>query len=102
MLFRSLMSRASAGARISVEAVGVDVERKLAQLPGVRQLERLGASNGHVHVAIATSGDHDLRADVFELAKSNGWTLLELHQESGSIEHLFRELTAAGGSEEGV
>jgi hypothetical protein len=30
---------------------------------------------------------------VFELAKASGWTLFELHQEAGSLEDLFRQLT---------
>jgi hypothetical protein len=30
---------------------------------------------------------------VFELAKTSGWTLLELHQESANLEDLFHELT---------
>ena len=34
-----------------------------------------------------------MRPDLFRLAVSSGWTLYELHQEAGSLEDLFRELT---------
>jgi hypothetical protein len=36
----------------------------------------------------------DVRPRIFELAKQEGWTLYELHQEAGSLEDLFRQLTA--------
>ncbi len=36
----------------------------------------------------------DVRPRIFELAKAEGWVLYELHQEAGSLEDLFRQLTA--------
>ena len=96
-----LMTRAAHGTRIHVEASGRGIEEKLAALPGVRDLTREHdaevAANGRIRVtlAVADDKDKDLRADVFELAKRESWTLFELHRETGSLEDLFRELTAA-------
>jgi hypothetical protein len=46
-----------------------------------------------VRLTLITVGADDLRPRIFELAKSNGWTLFELHQEAGNLEDLFRQLT---------
>jgi hypothetical protein len=44
-------------------------------------------------VTVTALASDDLRPRIFDLAKAEGWTLFELHQESGSLEDLFRELT---------
>ena len=44
-------------------------------------------------VVVLGAGGMDLRPRILDLAKSAGWTLYELHQEAGSLEDLFRELT---------
>ncbi|HZM28414.1 MAG TPA: hypothetical protein VFB89_13790, partial [Gemmatimonadales bacterium] len=49
--------------------------------------------DGRVRVALMVSGEADLRPHIFELAKAQGWTLFELHQEAGSLEDLFHQLT---------
>ena len=46
-----------------------------------------------VRITVSTGASDDLRPQIFELAKRSGWTLYELHQEAGSLEDLFRELT---------
>jgi ABC-2 type transport system ATP-binding protein len=89
----TLIGQATAGLRISVEAAGDGVEDRVAALEGVRGVERREASNGRVKLSVTASGD-DVRPRIFELAKSEGWVLYELHQEAGSLEDLFRQLTA--------
>jgi ABC-2 type transport system ATP-binding protein len=88
----SLVGQASAGVRISVEATGSQVEHRIATLDGVRQVEPQEASDGRVRLSVSAS--EDVRPLIFQLAKSEGWVLYELHQESGSLEDLFRQLTA--------
>jgi ABC-2 type transport system ATP-binding protein len=89
----SLVSQAVAGVQISVEVAGDQVEDRLSGLPGVRGVERRDAVNGRVRLSLTALGD-DVRPRIFELAKSQGWVLYELHQEAGSLEDLFRQLTA--------
>lgn len=89
----TLVGQATAGVRISVEAAGSQVENRLAGLEGVRGVERRESSNGRVKLSITAVGE-DVRPRIFELAKSEGWVLYELHQEAGSLEDLFRQLTA--------
>jgi ABC-2 type transport system ATP-binding protein len=89
----ALVGQATTGVRISVEASGSEVENRLRSLTGVRQVEWREASNGRVKLSVMAAGD-DVRPRIFELAKHEGWTLYELHQEAGSLEDLFRQLTA--------
>jgi ABC-2 type transport system ATP-binding protein len=88
-----LVSRAKDGARISVEARGVGIADRLAGLPGVRGVEPRATEGDRVRVTVIVAGGEDLRPQVFELAKASDWTLFELHQEAGSLEDLFRQLT---------
>ena len=89
-----LVSRARGGAHLTVEAAGTSVAERLRQLPGVRDLEPQDASEGRIRATLTVAAEADLRPQIFELAKSQGWTLYELHQEAGSLEDLFHELTA--------
>jgi ABC-2 type transport system ATP-binding protein len=89
-----LVSRARGGAHLTVEAAGTGVAERLRQLPGVRDLEARDASEGRIRATLTVAAEADLRPQIFELAKSQGWTLYELHQEAGSLEDLFHELTA--------
>ena len=92
----ALVTRATTGVRVDVEVAGADVEARLAQLDGVRDVEVQGGVEGRVRASVSASGDTDLRPRIFEMAKREGWTLFELHQETGSLEDLFRQLTGAG------
>ena len=88
----SLVGQASAGVRINVELSGNQVEQRLASLDGVRDVEPHESSNGRVKLTVTAA--EDVRPRIFELAKSSGWVLYELHQEAGNLEDLFRQLTA--------
>ncbi len=92
----ALVTRATTGVRVDVEVAGANVEARLAQLDGVRDVEVQGGVEGRVRASVSASGDTDLRPRIFEMAKREGWTLFELHQETGSLEDLFRQLTGAG------
>lgn len=73
--------------------------------------KELGAVVGVVDVAQATGGKGDkgddvlqlsitcqsktdMRGNIYETIKKTDWTLLELYQETRSLENIFRELTA--------
>ena len=88
-----LIARAKGASRIGVEAAGNAIASRLAALPGVASVEPHESSNGRERVIVTATGAEDLRPRIFELAKAERWTLYELHQEAGSLEDLFRELT---------
>ena len=92
-----LINRVQGAARVSVEAMGAGVADALRSLAGVRQASVQEAADSRVRVELMVDGGHDVRPEIFQLAKARGWTLYELHLEAGSLEDLFRQLT--GGME---
>ena len=88
-----LVARAKGAARIAVEVLGTGVAARLAALPGVNAVEEHESAEGRVRAILTVAGADDLRPRIFQLAKAEGWTLFELHQQAGSLEDLFRELT---------
>jgi ABC-2 type transport system ATP-binding protein len=91
-----LVTRAGGLARISVEAVGQQIVQRLSALEGVRDVSAPIEVEGRVKVTLTVSAERDLRPEIFQLAAAQGWKLYELHQEAGSLEDLFRQLTAVG------
>ena len=93
-----LVRQAEGAVEISVEAAGDGVADALRHLPGVRAVQPARrAGNGRTAVTLTADRGEDLRPEIFALAKSRGWTLYELHQEAGSLEDLFHQLTQASG-----
>ena len=92
-----LIERASGAVEIAVEAAGDGIAQALRGLPGARNVA-VARTGGDGRVALTLTADRsaDLRPEIFALAKARGWTLYELHQETGSLEELFRQLTAGG------
>ena len=89
-----LIGQAEGVVQIAVEATGTDVASSLARLAGVRHVEAGRATaDGRVAVRVTAEKNADVRPGIFDLAKSQGWTLYELHQETGNLEELFRQIT---------
>lgn len=103
-----LVSRAGGQVHIIVEARGEAIAEKLRELPGVLAVQSVtGAASereeasDRTRVRVTAMATAELRPEISMLAHQSGWSLYELHQESGSLEDLFRDLTAtapAGGA----
>src|SRR5205807_8698733 len=80
-----LIERASGAVEIAVEAAGDGIAQALRSLPGARNVA-VSRTSGDGRVALTVTADRsaDLRPEIFALAKARGWTLYELHQETGS------------------
>jgi ABC-2 type transport system ATP-binding protein len=65
----------------------------LQTLHGVRAVEIEPARDSRLAVTVTADAQPDLRPEIFRLARDRNWVLYELHQEAGSLEDLFRELT---------
>jgi ABC-2 type transport system ATP-binding protein len=87
-----LINQAHGATSVTVEAAGRGMAEAVARLPGVTGVAPLSDRDGRTTLRLAVTG-HDPRPDLFRLAVERGWTLYELHQEGGSLENLFRELT---------
>jgi ABC-2 type transport system ATP-binding protein len=90
-----LVNRARGGATVSLEAAGSGITPVVTALPGVSKVDARETENGRTRLTLTVDGGGDLRPELFRLAVARNWTLYELHQESGGLEELFRDLTAA-------
>ena len=89
-----LVARASGSVEVRVEASGAGIAAELEALDGVQRISEMHEhDDGRVAVTVVADQGHDVRPDIFGLAKAKGWTLYELHQRTRSLGHLFRELT---------
>ena len=88
----TLVQHAEGGRQVRVEAKGDRVLEKLGAIPGVARVQPDVGTAG-VRAVLTVSGDTDVRPAIFELAKTDGWTLYELYQEQANLEDLFRQLT---------
>jgi ABC-2 type transport system ATP-binding protein len=78
-------------ARTSAEEAAV-IEQALAGMDGCLSVERCAGTVNYcfrVHAA----NDRDLRPDLFRLAVSSGWTVVELKNEQQDLETIFHRLT---------
>lgn len=90
-----LVSRAGGMVHVRVEASGAAVAERLRALPGVTDFAAESGGD-RVRGRLTARAGEDIRPMIFRLAAEAGWTLYELHQEAGSLEDLFRELTVPG------
>ncbi len=93
--------RSSAGKDITIllEVSGAafnDMNNSLRGLDGVKGVTLSDERDGRARMSVVTDGERDLRPDVFETIKDNGWTLYEMTREYRSLEHVFRDLTRGG------
>jgi ABC-2 type transport system ATP-binding protein len=93
-----LVAQGSGSVQITVEADGSGVAETVGAIEGVERVNETHVeASGRKIVTLTAASQRDLRPVIFELAKSRGWTLYELHQESRSLEDVFQELTADEG-----
>lgn len=95
-----LMDAGRGVSRYTVEAAGDGVAEALQGLPGVAD-HAAEAVNGRIRVRLETTGEQELRPEIFKLATEQGWVLWELHRERATLEQVFRELTTDGGGDGG-
>jgi ABC-2 type transport system ATP-binding protein len=70
-----------------------EVKEKLSGILNVTKVASIDGEDKALGFLIAGSGQEDLRPSVFGCAKDNGWILLEMQQQTASLEDVFRKLT---------
>ncbi|MGD8449032.1 MAG: ATP-binding cassette domain-containing protein [Desulfobacterales bacterium] len=71
-----------------------DVHDRLSGIDGVDEIEKITEKpNGPLSVKVACKSDSDLREPVYYAIKQTDWVLIEFHQETKTLETIFRELT---------
>lgn len=77
-----------------VSGAGFDaIKSALQKIAGVKDINHVKDEEQLCHVQIITGVDVDVRPQVFNCIKDNGWMLYEMNREYRSLEHVFRELT---------
>ena len=84
-----LQSRLQGDTVVTVAFAQAISKAELSDLKGVTGVEAAGKNRWR----LATSGRHDVRADLFRLAVERDAPLLELRRDELSIEDVFRQLT---------
>jgi ABC-2 type transport system ATP-binding protein len=65
----------------------------LAAISGAQRVTESPTEDGLHRFEVAGVKDRDLRPEIFKLAVSKGWTLLELRRDAQSLDSVFRDLT---------
>jgi ABC-2 type transport system ATP-binding protein len=92
----NLTKRLQGRDRVQIEAKAPrqDLLAALKAVPGVTHVAALdGAGGGNVRCEVESAGKRDVRADLAAAIVSKGWSLLELHAASMSLEEIFLQLT---------
>jgi len=75
------------------QADAAAVQRELATVTGVSGLEMLEQTDGHLHLQLDCALAADPRPELYRRIKHTSWVLLDFHQETQTLEAVFRELT---------
>jgi ABC-2 type transport system ATP-binding protein len=69
------------------------VDRTLSTIEGIAGITRLQSTDQQLDVRVDCQAPLDLRAEIYAKIRETDWVLLDFHQESQSLESIFRELT---------
>ncbi|UCG65020.1 MAG: ATP-binding cassette domain-containing protein [Deltaproteobacteria bacterium] len=68
-------------------------ERELSSLDGIVDIALRNEEEGILGVRLTCKSSADIRGEIYRRIKQTDWILLEFHQETGSLENIFRRLT---------
>ncbi|MBP7901775.1 MAG: ATP-binding cassette domain-containing protein [Spirochaetes bacterium] len=95
----ALSVKFKAGNTVSAEIKYADADHvKNALNAFCSSIEILPVTEGILKVTAASS--RDIREDLFNCAKNNGWALLSLEKEKNTLENIFKDLTSGGSDNE--
>jgi ABC-2 type transport system ATP-binding protein len=69
------------------------VEANLSALDGVENVTKIKETDSELDIRVTCQSAGDLRPDVYRKIKETDWILLDFHQETQTLENIFRELT---------
>lgn len=76
---------------------GVMVFDELRKVAGVAEVEGKGTEDGIVACRVIAKGGKSIVGDVSQLVRNKAWEVKEMTVESGRLDDVFRDITAAGG-----
>jgi ABC-2 type transport system ATP-binding protein len=69
------------------------VEGELRSLDGIVDIALRNEEEGILGIRLTCKSSADIRGEIYRRIKGTDWILLEFHQETGSLENIFRRLT---------
>ncbi|MBW2609206.1 MAG: ATP-binding cassette domain-containing protein [Deltaproteobacteria bacterium] len=81
---------------ISLKNAGFEAaESELRSIDGINRVNKVVGEEGEeiLHLRLTCRSSADLREEIYQRVKPTDWILLELHQETQSLEKVFQELT---------
>jgi len=84
---------------INISLLDADLESVKTELSSFDQVtfqeafDKKAEDESALHVRLKCKSSSDLRGDIYRKIKQTDWTLLEFHQETQSLEDIFRQLT---------
>jgi tyrosine-protein phosphatase YwqE len=71
-----------------------DVNEQFSRIEGVEKIQKIQeAQNGNLSIRLTCESPVDLRETIYQTIKQTSWVLIEFHQETKTLETVFRELT---------
>jgi len=92
----TLRQSTSQGNLITVVLQNADmesVERGLHSIRGIEDISLVNEQGDILGIKITCRHPEDLRGEIYRRIKETNWVLLEFHQETKSLENIFRSLT---------
>jgi ABC-2 type transport system ATP-binding protein len=69
------------------------VKKELGSIEGVEEVQMETNNEGVLQASVICRSSADLRGDIYRKIKETEWILIELYQETQTLENIFRELT---------
>jgi ABC-2 type transport system ATP-binding protein len=69
------------------------VKKQLISISGISDIVKASDDNGILNLKLTCMSSADIRGDIYKKVIQTDWILLEMHQETQSLENIFRELT---------
>jgi ABC-2 type transport system ATP-binding protein len=69
------------------------VKKELGSIAGVEEVQLETDNEGILQASVTCRSSADLRGDIYRKIKETEWILIELYQETQTLENIFRELT---------
>ena len=72
-----------------------EVQESFKKIEGIIEIEQINtAKDRFLHFRLTCKSQIDLREKIYQTIKNSDWILIEFHQETKTLETIFRELTA--------
>ena len=69
------------------------VKQQFTSISGILDIVQVSNNNGILNLKLTCMSSADIRGDIYKKVKQTDWILLEMHQETQTLENIFRELT---------